>query len=231
MKLQWWLGICIFLAVFTADAKPQLIFGRIPGVTNEIAEQVVKAAYQRIGISVDTTVLPPERSLLNSNQGLSDGEISRVAGLEKIYPNLIMIPVAVSSFDGVVFTKKTEFKVNGWNSLKQYSLCIRLGVKFAQQGTQGMKVVAVQSIDQCFKMLNNGRIDLVVESRDDGLYTIKKLKLQGIHVLEPPLETTNLYHYLHKKHMDLVPRVTKALTEMESEGRIKEIRKKTLENF
>ncbi len=52
---------------------------------------------------------------------------------------------------------------------------------------------------------------MVVTSRVEGLAEIAKLKLKGIKVLEPPLLSLNLYHYLNKKHEKLAAKVIFAL--------------------
>ena len=46
--------------------------------------------------------------------------------------NLMMISVPVNFLDGVVFTKNHHFPVTGWESLKPYSIAIRIGTKFAE---------------------------------------------------------------------------------------------------
>lgn len=53
---------------------------------------VATEAFQRIGVRVKTVKLPAERGLINANQGIHDGEMLRVGGLDKIYHNLVMVP-------------------------------------------------------------------------------------------------------------------------------------------
>jgi len=81
----------------------------------------------------------------------------------------------------------------------------------------------VATIDQIFRILDAGRADVAISTRLEGLLTIKKLNLSGITVLEPLLEEIPLYHYLHKKHVLLVPKLAAILKRMEQEGQIKEI--------
>ena len=58
-----------------------------------------------------------------------------------------------------------------------------------------------------------------------GMVIIKKLKFEGIHALEPPLVRVDLYHFLHKRHAALVPKITESIRKLEASGRIEEIRK------
>ena len=74
-------------------------------------------------------------------------------------------------------------------------------------------------------MLEMDRVDVVVANRIDGLQTIKEMLLNDIRILEPPLLTLNSYHYLHRKRADILPKITKVLQAMTTEGRIAAIYK------
>ena len=71
-------------------------------------------------------------------------------------------------------------------------------------------------------------MDIVIASDYIGLKNIKELNLKGIKRLEPFIARNNLYHYLHKKHKNLVPRITAVLQEMEKEGVIQQISEQTV---
>ena len=192
-------------------------------------------AYRRIGIEIKTSALPGERALLIADHAKTDGDINRVAGIEKNYPNLMMIPVAVMSFDAVVIVKKVKFTVDGWESLKPYVIGIRRGTKFAEIGTQGMRVESVTQYRELLKMLDKGHVDLVVLARPSIKGVFKQMQLEGdgklleeMSVLEPPIAHFETYHYLHKKHAALVPKITNALKAMASEGRIRAIQEQEL---
>ena len=86
-----------------------------------------------------------------------------------------------------------------------------------------MTVSKVSLGENLFEMLNYNRGDVAIETRIDGLETIRKLNMKSIRMLEPPLVTIKLYHYLKKSHADLIPRICMALQDMEAEGRIKAV--------
>lgn len=60
---------------------------------SDIAEQVLKQAYLRLGLQLQVKKLPGERSLYGANNGETDGELYRKIGMERDYPNLVIIPV------------------------------------------------------------------------------------------------------------------------------------------
>jgi len=189
-----------------------------------VSGKVLTEAYQRLGIKVHIDTFPAGRSLIMSNNGDVDGEVYRVKGIEKTYENLVMVPVAVNKVEVVVFTKGVTFSVTGWDSLKPYTIGIRRGTKLVEKGTKGMTVKSVTKIEQLFLKLDLGRNDVIVSSRLAGLKAMKELDIKGIRLLEPPIATKNVYHYLHKKNAHLLPGIKKVLQDMESEGRIKAIR-------
>jgi ABC-type amino acid transport substrate-binding protein len=206
------------MAQTSSFAEPVLTFGRPHDPIAEFSSQMLMKAYTRLGYELIFVDLPAERSLLKSNNGLLDGEVNRIKGIEKKYGNLIMVPVPVNFFEAVVFTKRHDFRVNGWASLTSFSIAIRIGAKFAEYRTAGMNVTKFPTYEKAFLLLYNDRYDLCVSSRISGLEQIKKQNLIGIKALEPPLETINLYHYLHLKHKTLIPWISKELQRMEQEG-------------
>jgi len=79
-----------------------------------------------------------------------------------------------------------------------------------------------------FSILGKHRTDMVVYSHFEGQEMIKKLGLQSIRVLEPPLATREMFLYLNKKHLLLVPEIAKQLRILKADGTYDHILKKTL---
>ncbi|MEH6627736.1 MAG: transporter substrate-binding domain-containing protein [Motiliproteus sp.] len=215
----------LVLTTVPLRAAEKLSFSTIEGSINSLISGIVVAeAYRRIGIETVIRPFPGERSLSYSNKGVTDGELFRIAGITEKYSNLIMVPVPVNIQDAMVITKQTEFAVNGWDSLKPYTVGIRRGIKFSGKGTEGMTPLIVDSNESLFKILDAGRTNVIVITRVNGLDMLRQLKIPGIRTLEPPIESYPLYHYLHKKNKHLMPKITVALQEMEKKGLIKKIR-------
>ena len=66
---------------------------------------IAKEAFRRIGVEIELPYLPTERSISAANDGLHDGELNRIAGMEKIYPNLIRVDESMMDFEFVGLTK------------------------------------------------------------------------------------------------------------------------------
>lgn len=190
-----------------------------------MAEQIMREAYRRLGISLVLHRLPGERTLVQANEGKMDGELYRKLGMEREYPNLVIIPVALQTYEIVIFSRGTSFVVNGWESLRPYTLGFVRGIKIVQENTHGMKIEAVTTMPQAFEKMMMGRTDLVLGNRISGMAVIKALNLDGITVLEPPLASFPVYHYVHKKHEALVPELTRVLRQMQADKTIERLQR------
>ena len=193
----------------------------------EISRLVLAEAYGRLGIDITIQELPGLRALIYANEGLTDGELFRAKGIEDEYTNLVRIQVPINTVDVVVITKSFSFKVNGWQSLKPYSIGIQSGITFIESiisNIEGLKVIRVKNSSQLLGMLENERIDIVVAPRISALLSLSDLKSKTITILEPPLQIMPLFHYLNKKHQSLVPELEDVLQKMEDEGEIQRIR-------
>lgn len=190
-----------------------------------IAERVVTEAYRRLGLPVQVRHLPGERSLRSANNGDTDGELYRKLGMERDYPNLVIVPVPLLTYEIVIFTQGTHFVVNGWDSLRPYTIGYVKSIKIVEQNTQGMRVEVAGTLRQAFLKMTLGRSDVVVANRTSGLAALKELNLTDIKVLSPPLATFPVFHYLHKKHAALVPRLTAVLQQMQKDKTIDTLQK------
>ena len=72
------------------------------------------------------------------------------------------------------------------------------------------------------------RADMAVYSRFEGQEMIDQLGLQSIRALEPPLATRAMFLYLNKKHLQLIPALTKQLQNMKDDDTYDRIFEKTL---
>ncbi len=206
---------------YSARAEDQLVFSTAENVLmGKVAENVLRQAYQSLGITISVVGYPALRALVNADEGIVDGELIRVKGLEADYKNLIMIPVPLTTMEGVAFTKNPDIRIKGFDSLKPFSIAFRRGIKFAEKGTDGMNRTVLDTLEHAFLLLTKDRVDVVISTRLTGLVLINRLRYQGIRTLEPPLVRTYLYHYLHQKHKALVPMITTSLQQMQNEGKI-----------
>ena len=185
----------------------------------KVTQPILIEAYKRLGIQVSFEDFPAKRSLHLANEGkYYDGELHRIKGLEKRYHNLIPVPVVIFTLEGIVISKKIRFKVDGWESVRPFIIGIRRGVIFSLNGTRDMDRTILNSNERLFYMINGNRFDIIILSRINSTKYMSQEQNKNLMVLEPPVESYNMYHYIHKKNAHLLPELTRVLNEMKDEG-------------
>ncbi|GGC68559.1 substrate-binding periplasmic protein [Undibacterium terreum] len=203
-------------------------------VVGRVTMEVVTQAYAQLGITVNFVRAPTRRRLLAAEQGETDGIASTLD--QSIYnpegrsSNLIQLQTPIGREDFVVFSKHTMLTINGYASLSPYKIGYVIGVRMTEERFKGMRTDIAPNQESLFKKLDAGRTDVVIDARS-GICTARRLKLMDIVALEPPLETLDFYHYVNKKHRDLVPRLEAVLQKMKQDGSIKKIQEKVEQEY
>lgn len=185
-----------------------------------IAERLAAEAFRRIGRELEIVTVPTERSLMNANAGIDDGELVRVGGLEKLYPNLRMIPEPLFKMEFSAFVVDSGIGVaGGWEGLARHRVGIVRGWKIVEEKVSDHPAVARFNFPkEMFAALGSGAIDVAVIGRAVG---VEQAKMAGIdaHAVEPPLHTTDGFMYINARHAPLVERLRDALVGMKKDGK------------
>ena len=216
------IAMILCFGVLPAHAQDTITLSRRDDPLSPYAAQIAQEAFRRIGHKTDFLLLPSERALQSADAGKTSGDVARMAGIEKIYPNLIRVPEPMLDYDTVAFTTGLAFKVDGWESLRPYRLCILRGMKLAEIGTEGMDSTISNDVPQSIMMLKGGRCDVAVLG-----YTawpeIDRMNAGPLRSLDPPVSSVPLFLVVHKKLENLVPGLAQALRQMHGDGTIQAI--------
>ncbi len=175
--------------------------------------------FKRLGIDYEIQHLPAERALTNANRGIDDGDVCRIFGLEKKYPNLVRVPERIMSYEHVIFSREADFKVTGPRDLPPYDVGVVKGWKIIEWNTTTARsVTLVDAGEQLFSMLADRRIDLAIIERMAGRMHLKKLGVKNIRILEPAFLKGDWFLYLHKKHRNLIPVIDAEIRRMKEDG-------------
>lgn len=180
---------------------------------------VIGEAFHRAGLKLKLIKLPAERALINANAGIEDGDLSRIAGLEKNYPNLVRVPESILNMHFVAFTRQPKPSEANWVALEPFSVGHIKGWKIFEQNLR--PATAVSTADdpgQLFNMLEKNRIDIALYDRWMGYALAKKMNMPDVHVIEPPLAEKEMFIYVHQRHADKAPAIANALRAIKSEG-------------
>ncbi|QOY53852.1 transporter substrate-binding domain-containing protein [Candidatus Sulfurimonas marisnigri] len=191
-----------------------------------LLESIIKEGFKRANIALKYQPLPNQRSLINANNGVDDGEAARIWEINEHYPNLIRIPVAIHSIDLVVLSRE-NLHIKESSDLTFYNVGVIRGMKIAEQITENAKPLSITKTTNhitLIKMLSSHRLDVIVTSKISLLSGLNETKEKNLFMLSKPLVSRPLYMHLHKKHKKLIPQLEEAFNSMIEDGTLKQIR-------
>lgn len=212
-----------FIFLLTLHAKTYVISGGINNSSQTIASKILKIAYTRAGLKINFKFMQLEKSLFSSNTALTDGEISRIKNINKIYKNLLIIPVPLVTVQAITFSKNSSLYIDKWSDLKAYNVTIVSGTKFIEQATKEHNITTnlVPKFKDAFKKLTTDNTEAIVVPKLVGLKYIYLTNSKQIHMVSKPLKTMKLYHFVNTKNKDLVPILTPILQRMKDSGEVR----------
>lgn len=178
------------------------------------AAQVIRTLYESLGHRVNIQELPGRRALVDSNEGKYDGELVRIGGTEHQYPNLIPVPTPIMQSKTVVVTlASAPISPGGWRDLQGFRIAIPTGVQLIENRAKEYQIehVKVTDAQSILQMLEHKRIDLTVMPLTMAKQYPEPNQLR---IVSPPMETVDLFHYVHVKNRHLVQALDKKLKEI-----------------
>lgn len=227
------LGLCLLPMLCLAEST--LVFnttGKSPLNSKDgsgFMDRVSEEALSRIGYKLTRVQIPAERGLINVNQGIDDGEMSRIAGLEKHYPNLRQVTEKIMDWEFVVFSKKIINTEAGWSSLANKNVGFINGWKILENNVPASAIIIkVKNEKLLFGLLDKDRVDYIIFEKWGGLEIIDKNKYKQINIANKPLAVREMFIYVHKKHKLIVNPLAKALENMKEDGSYHKLKKEIL---
>lgn len=219
----WVVSILLALPVGVAAGPPVLVLNdtNAPPYTNQertgYIDVIATEAFRRAGLDLRLVKLPAERALRLINDGLQDGDLTRVAGLEAQYPNLVRVPEKLVDWDFAAFSKDPSVPAD-LASIRRRSVGFIRGWKIYEQAMAGVEnAIAVEDAEQLFRLLQTDRIEVALYGRWMGLALIKKRGMTSVRPLHPLLANREMFIYLNKRHAEHIPRIAAALRAMKQE--------------
>jgi polar amino acid transport system substrate-binding protein len=186
------------------------------------AAVILNEAYNSLGIKLKYDVVPAQRALIESNNGHLDGVINRIKGIEKDFPNLIRIPTPICINTYAIYMIRGHKNVS--IDFDKLTLAIKIGNTPMEQYLDKFQPYKATTYEQLINMLIAKRIDAVAMNTAAYANAVSTGNIQTSidHIIEVdytfPIDYG--YHYLHKKHFDLVPLISKKLAHLKREGYI-----------
>ncbi len=225
--------LCLSASALHAETALQIASGDGPPLSTQdqtgFADRITLEAFRRINRKAEIIHLPSQRALIEANEGYMDGDLLRVKEIPQTYTNLRRVPEKTLNYDFMVFTRHLQLTPNGWDSIKPYNVGFITGWKIVERELHDShSQTRGKDTQHIMRLLANDRVDLVVVSRWLGLQAIRDLGLTDVRMLEPPLETREMFLMLHKRHTALLPALANALRTMKQDGSYQQLYEETL---
>lgn len=192
--------------------------------------EIIKEIFSRLNIQNKTMLVPSSASLKNANQGIDDGLIARVKGVNKKLKNIIPVEEKVIDLRFVAYSHDKNVKINKWADLKNYNVGYIRGWKiFDKNVTLYKSLLKVKNTKQLFRLLEKKRVDVILHQDLPSRYMMKKLNYFP-YEQKASLAKREMFIYMHKRHALLVPQMSMVLKEMKKEGVYQTLYEKYISN-
>ncbi len=210
------------LPALAEDERPRVIRFTISFDEPTVVDQILYAAFRRMGYNVTFDALGMTSAIMTANSGERDGLYAQVPGLEKNFPNLVMVPEEVTNVKFEAYARKdSSFEVTSWADLAG----LRVGTLFQKYYIHNnlpkniASLVQKETVPLLIDALVRGECDVIVMSNSllsDVLvpYDVRKAGLT---------DRIPSFPYLNKKYADLAPALARTIKAMKDDGTYKRI--------
>ncbi len=205
-----------------ADTPRTLVFnmGFAPGSPQaEFQIRLTRDIFSRLGIDTEFVRVAAERALLNVEQGIDDGNLVRIAGLDERYPNMLPVGEAMIQYDFVAITRHPDANIEEWDDLAEHDVAIITGWKVVEDNVRRYRsLTKVRDGAALFDLLQASRVHTAVYERHQALSLMQDIGCHAARIVDPPLTSRSMYMYLNRRHAALVPQVERVLRELKADG-------------
>ena len=212
------------LLVYSLNAKELILSMGEDSVIQEISKTILMKAYKDIGQKPKFLTASFSEALELANLGKTDGEVSRIKKITQKFPNLVEVPVSINYIEAVAFSKNISIKIETWKDLAPYKIAVVKGIKFIENPTKPYNRTVVLNYEEAFALLEKKQVDIIVVPKLVGLHKRYISKYHKVKIVSPSLTKVDLYHFLHKKNVDMISKIVPILQEMKDSGELQYLR-------
>ncbi len=197
-------------------------------VEQAVASLLIKDIYAKAGLKAVIEPLPAKRATQVSVEGAKDGETARITPYAERNPPLVRVDPPYYGLTTGVFVKAgRKLIISGKDDLANFRVGIVRGIAHAERAVEGLKdLTVVDKYEQLYRMLDAGRIDIVVDTGINGQAEIQALGLKGKVEHIGDIAGFDLHNILHPRHAALAPKISSAIKSMQSSGELGQLIKK-----
>ncbi len=217
--------LIIWCFMGSAAAESRLRFTAVDGMRqNNQAVDILEKAYSRLGIQFAIVYLTPNRSIQEVENGAADGELVRIKQIGDHFTEIVRVEVPILSLPIYAYTNDEELIDLRPAEMAGVRVGHVAGAKFAERLTAKLpNVTTVETPEVLFNMLQKRRLDVVIAAEPPGDQFMAAAPKDAVFKGRDQLQSVDFYHYLNRRHLALVPRLERALTDLMYGGASAEI--------
>ena len=184
---------------------------------------------QQISLTMATPIkliyLPAKRATLLLSSGEIHAELARIPSYQQSIPLAIKVPEPIFQTPYFAYTVSTDFKVNGWQSLKPYKIVTVRGRTFVDEFLSTHRTEKVDSTKAALRFLQAGRADIFIAiPYNVELYLNQKgSEFSNLRKLYPAVAHFNLYTFFAEDYSELARDFNRALIKLKEDGQYQAI--------
>lgn len=184
---------------------------------------LLSLAYKELNYEIHLIDFSRKNALLAANNGVLDGQLGRDISIEAENKNLIRVNYVLFDYKLMLFK---NCQPNTLNMLQ--NVAILSGYPVQQHYLESThfkgKVIEVKNISTQLNLLAQKKVEGAIML--DFVLPKANLELPETCMQKQLLNTFSLYHYIHKKHAELAPKLLAALKKLNNNGTTQALRAK-----
>lgn len=178
------------------------------------------AIYAPLGIQPEFEFLPSERGLQLVNEGELDAEAGRVDLIGARYANLIAVPAPLGQLKLMLLCTDPKYCDLSYETDLAIIAGNLITVWFCQQ--HQLNCNRVQNDISAYQALSRGRVNRILATDKYALGSLCESGLTTLYSKTASERTFTIYHYVHKKHHALVPKLSAHIKAIRKSGQLRQ---------
>ncbi len=213
----------LLCGILWASDTLSICTGRADAPKVLLLQAFMSEAYADIGVHIEMKHYPWKRSLMVAAEGGCDAELCRLPLIEPLYQSLVRVPEPLVSVRFFVVSADSAMAAPTWEQLRAKRIGIQRGIAYLEQKSASMRVTKLDDLEEIHKLLSERRVDCYVGT-EAGIKRMGNDFLEGFSVSTLPLDSAQLYHYLHESNRALLEPLCKSIRALKKAGRIGQLR-------
>jgi len=214
----------IFLVQNTAVAKQPVTMSIIESEKGDtvynFAQKLVNEISKISDLDIRLMVIPAKRATQMLRNNTLQAEFYRIESYAQQVPNSIKIAASESLVPIFAYSASVNFKVNGWQSLKPFSMINVRGWIYPKKNLPEKEFIIVNSTLDAFAMLEAKRADIFVNNPISSASILQSSAFKDTQIrrLSPKLDHIKFFTFFSGKYPKMAESYNSAIKEIKSNG-------------